>query len=85
MSEKFDKNEILGQTSKGLNAELISPWLTIEEAASYLKVYSKDGSPNVGYIYKLVSSGLLTPYKLGKFNRFKQGDLDALLKQGGSS
>ena len=64
-------------------ASFESPWLTVVEAAEYLKLFSKDGSPNAGYIYKLVSSGLLEPYKLGKFNRFKQTDLDALLKKGG--
>ena len=61
------------------NHENISPWLNVEESARYLKLFSKNGEPNVSYLYKLVSSGLLSPYKLGKFNRFKREDLDALL------
>ena len=59
--------------------DISSPWMTIEESAKYLKLYNKKGVLNVSYIYKLVSSGLLTPYKLGKFNRFKREDLDTLL------
>ena len=36
-----------------------SPWFTNEEAAIYLKVYNKDGTPNVAYVYRQVCSGLL--------------------------
>lgn len=60
-----------------------SPWLTVEEAAKYLKLYNKKGELNTAYIYKLVSSGLLAPYKLGKFNRFLREDLDSLLTREG--
>ena len=59
-----------------------SPWLTIQESAEYLRLYNKKGELNVSYLYKLVSSGLLTPYKLGKFNRYRREDLDALLTRG---
>lgn len=58
-----------------------SPWFTIEEAAEYLKLYNKTGTLNISYLYKLVSSGLLVPHKLGKFNRFRREQLDALLTQ----
>jgi hypothetical protein len=60
----------------------ISPWFTNKEAAIYLKVYNKDGTPNVSYIYKLACSRLLKTYKLGKFNRYRREDLDALLLGG---
>ena len=56
-----------------------SPWFTNEEAAIYLKVYNKDGTPNVAYVYRQVCSGLLKAYKLGKFNRYRREDLDALI------
>jgi len=61
-----------------------SPWLTISEAADYLRLYNKKGDLNISYIYKLVSSGLLIPYKLGKFNRYKREDLDTLLIKEGT-
>ncbi len=61
-----------------------SPWLTIHEAAEYLRLYNKNGEHNISYIYKLVSSGLLKPYKLGKFNRYKREDLDTLLIKEGT-
>ena len=61
-----------------------TPWMTIEEAAEYLKLFNKQGKLNISYIYKLVSSGLLIPYKLGKFNRYKREDLDALLIKEGT-
>jgi excisionase family DNA binding protein len=63
---------------EGCQETVNSPWLTTEESALYLKLYTKEGKPNTSYIYKLVSSGLLKTYKLGKFNRFKREDLDAL-------
>ena len=56
-----------------------SPWLSPEEAAEYLRLFDKSGELNISYLYKLVSSGLLAPYKLGKFNRYRREDLDALL------
>jgi hypothetical protein len=59
-----------------------SPWYTNEEAAIYLKVYNKDGTPNVSYIYRQVCTGLLKSYKLGKFNRYRREDLDAIILKG---
>jgi len=56
-----------------------SPWLNPEEAAEYLRLFDKHENPNISYLYKMVSSGLLSPYKLGKFNRYRREDLDALL------
>ncbi|MBT3751017.1 MAG: helix-turn-helix domain-containing protein [Bacteroidetes bacterium] len=60
----------------------VSPWYTSEEAAIYLKVFKKDGTPNVSYVYKQVCFGLLKAYKLGKFNRYRREDLDALILKG---
>lgn len=60
----------------------VSPWFTNEEAAIYLKVFKKDGTPNVSYVYKQVCFGLLKAYKLGKFNRYRREDLDALILKG---
>lgn len=65
--------------SKTFETNSKSPWLTVTQAAEYLNLYNKKGELNVSYIYKLVSSGLLVPYKLGKFNRYLRSDLDALL------
>lgn len=62
--------------------ESTSPWMTIEEAAEYLRLFDKNGKPNVSYLYKQVTYGLLLPYKLGKFNRYRREDLDALLSKG---
>ena len=59
-----------------------SPWLTLEEAAIYLRLFDKDGNPNVSYLYKHASSRLIKPYKLGKFNRYRREDLDALILKG---
>ncbi|MBT4263905.1 MAG: helix-turn-helix domain-containing protein [Deltaproteobacteria bacterium] len=59
-----------------------SPWLTPEEAATYLRLFDKDGNPNVSYLYKQACGSLLKPYKLGKFNRYRREDLDALLTKG---
>ncbi len=71
-------------TSNSFDSKIDSPWLTIQESAEYLKLYNKKGELNISYLYKLVSSGLLTPYKLGKFNRFKREDLDTLLTKEGA-
>ncbi len=59
-----------------------SPWLTPEEAATYLRLFHKTGNPNVSYLYKQTCTRLIKPYKLGKFNRYCREDLDALLKKG---
>jgi excisionase family DNA binding protein len=52
-------------------------WLTLDEAAAYLKV----SKPT---IYRLTSGGQLPFYKLGTTGarRFKQHDLDALMTPG---
>ncbi|MBU2643681.1 helix-turn-helix domain-containing protein [bacterium] len=59
-----------------------SPWLTPEEAATYLRLFDKDGNPNVSYLYKQTCARLIKTYKLGKFNRYRREDLDALLTKG---
>lgn len=59
-----------------------SPWYTPEEAAAYLKLFDKDGKPNVQYLYKKSCAQLIKPYKLGKFNRYHREQLDALMKKG---
>ena len=59
-----------------------SPWLTPEEAATYLRLFDKNGNPNISYLYKHASSRLIKPYKLGKFNRYRREDLDTLLSKG---
>ena len=53
------------------------PWLTLEEAAAYLKV----SKPT---IYRLCSEGCLPFYKLAGTGqrRFRPSDLDALLVPG---
>jgi len=47
-------------------------WLTIEEAASYLKM-------SVGGIRKYVKNGKLPSYRQGRIIRLKTSDLDAFL------
>ena len=47
-------------------------WLTIEEAAQYLKM-------SIPGIRKYVKNGKLPSYRQGRIIRIKQSDLDALL------
>ncbi len=65
------------------NQNDLPTWFTVEEAAVYLRLFDKNGKPNVSYLYKKSCSGLIKPYKLGKFNRYRREDLDALLIQEG--
>jgi excisionase family DNA binding protein len=56
----------------------VPDWLTVKEAAEYLKVGRKS-------IYRFCDSGLLPYYELksGGGRRFKREDLDALLEARG--
>lgn len=47
-------------------------WLNTKEAAAYLKV-------STGHILNLVSQGKLRPHKLGKKNRYRLIDIEALI------
>lgn len=50
-------------------------WMSSEEAAQYLKL-------SIGSLRNLVSSGIITYYKLGARNRYRRSDLrDLLLRQ----
>jgi excisionase family DNA binding protein len=55
-------------------------WLTVAEAAKYLKVHRTT-------IYDLVDRGVLPYFELkgARGRRFKREDLDALLEPGGQS
>lgn len=55
----------------------VPDWLTIAEAAAYLKVTRNS-------IYRYCDAGLLPFYELrsGRGRRFKREDLDALLEEG---
>jgi excisionase family DNA binding protein len=57
---------------------LVPEWLTIREAATYLRV-------NVSTIYRWCDEGRLRYYELesGGGRRFKREDLDGLLRPGG--
>lgn len=48
-------------------------WLTIKEAANYLKC-------SEATIYRRIKTGELPTYKTGKLTRIKREDLDDLLK-----
>jgi len=47
-------------------------WMTIEEAAKYLKM-------SIGGVRKYVNNGKLPSYRQGRIIRLKQTDLDAFL------
>lgn len=49
-----------------------SPWLTVAEAAAYLRV-SRDT------IYRWAREGKITLYKLGKLTRIKRSELEGLV------
>jgi len=57
-----------------------SDWLNAEEAARYLRILSKDGSPCSGRIRNLVNLGKIPFYK--PFGRllFKRSDLKKLIE-----
>jgi excisionase family DNA binding protein len=49
-------------------------WLTVKEAASYLKVSRST-------IFRRIKEGKLKPYKSGKITRILKDDLDRLFKE----
>lgn len=57
-----------------------SDWLSAEEAACYLRIFSKNGKPCVGRIRNLVSQGQIPFYK--PFGRllFKRSDLVTVIE-----
>ena len=73
-------------SAKQLHAEMVnhnfdgSDWISADEAASYLRILSKDGSPCVGRIRNLVSQGKIPFYK--PFGRllFKRSELDTFVE-----
>jgi excisionase family DNA binding protein len=54
---------------------MVEDWLTIEEAASYLKL-------SVPTIRKYITAGKLPSYKQGRLIRLKRPELDAFLESG---
>ncbi len=74
MSAQQLSNESIDQAYDG------SDWLNAEEAALYLRILSKDGSPCSGRIRNLVSLGKIPFYK--PFGRllFKRSDLKKLIE-----
>ncbi len=56
-------------------ATLASPWLTVEEAADYLRVTPR-------WIRRKVSDRELVGHKVGKFRRFRVEELDAFARAG---
>jgi len=57
-----------------MNSKFEHEFLDMKEAAEYLSL----GSYKT--LYNWVSEGRLPVYKMGKYNRFKVGDLDKMFK-----
>ena len=68
----------LRQRIRGGILGAVPDWLTVNEAAAYLKVHRAT-------IYELIRRGVLPYYTLkgARDRRFKREDLDALLEPGG--
>ncbi len=67
-----------------LSAEAIfdrlTVWLNSEEAAIYLRKFTKDGKPSVGAIRTAVCRGLIRARKWRRRLYFKKAELDWLLE-----
>lgn len=57
-----------------------SDWLNAVEAASYLRIFSKDGSPCVARIRNLVNLGKIPFYKPYGRLLFKRSELKVLIE-----
>ncbi len=57
-----------------------SDWLSAAEAASYLRIFSKDGSPCVARIRNLVNLGRIPFYKPYGRLLFKRSELERLIE-----
>ncbi len=57
-----------------------SDWLSASEAASYLRIFSKDGSPCVARIRNLVNLGRIPFYKPYGRLLFKRSELERLIE-----
>jgi hypothetical protein len=61
---------------------IVSPLMTVEEAATYLRIVDKDGQPDRARFYQWKRRAKPTCYRLGKdarCMRFRREDLDAVL------
>ena len=56
-------------------------WLSLKEAAIYLRYFKKNGDPNTGSVRNLMLQGRITFYK--PFGRvlFKRSELDELIQK----
>ena len=76
----FDK-KIVSRSSKGMKEDFTgADWLTVMEAAFYLRMQSRDGSPCAQRVRNLVCQGRLPYYK--PFGRllFKRSELRQLIE-----
>lgn len=55
-------------------------WLSTEEAAKYLRKFTKDGKPSVGAIRTAVCRGLIRARKWRRRLYFKRAELDRMLE-----
>ena len=58
----------------------LSVWMNSEEAAKYLRKFTKDGKPSVGAIRTAVCRGLIRAHKWRRRLYFKRGELDRMLE-----
>jgi hypothetical protein len=58
---------------------MTSPFLTADEAASYLRLFTKDGSPNKRALYEHLRRHQVRVYHIGSRVRYHVDDIQALI------